>query len=157
MKIGRTGVFTTSDGNVGVAAVVALHQFQHRLVAKEVNSGQLIEFERGEFHTFDSCGYNPNAANIVRNRAGVSEGGREILAESIEATPLAQFSLGAGVAAPTADALELAARQIRNKKRVTAIPASLAAFLRPFFRSGKGKVNLKVKATARGKAKTAKV
>lgn len=157
MRIGRCGVFTTPNGTLGVASVVALID-SNRLVGKEANSGQLIEFKRGEFHTFDSCNMNPNAAEVVREKAGVQAGGREYVAESISgAVPLAQVELGAGAVSITDEAVAQAVKQIRNKKRVTSIPTALANFIRPFV-SGKGKANRAVLKTSvsRTKNRTAK-
>jgi hypothetical protein len=73
MRNGRAGVFLFGNSQLGVGVVVQVVNSQ-KLIAKEVNTGQLIEFERGQFHAFDSCGRNPNAADVVRNLAGVTVG-----------------------------------------------------------------------------------
>lgn len=166
MRIGRTGIFTTKSGKLGVAAVVAVTSGE-TLVAKEPNTGTLIRFNKGEFATFDSCSTNPHAAGIVREKAGVSEGSYsyggsysrsygslpEYNSEPDGVIDLAEFEFTPEAA--TFD-FALAVKQIRNKKRVTAIPASLASLIRPFVRGTASRASVKKTATRKASRKATK-
>lgn len=113
MRIGRTGVFVTADGKVGVGAVLAILN-DSKVVIKEAvtGTGQLIECVRGEFHIFDSDGLNPHAADLVRDAVQVALGGRETLTAELDGVvPLNQFNITTGTAKP-----------IRGKKAVEPQP-----------------------------------